>query len=92
MARDGTVGYLSWPGTTGKPVFGISRGIPDGEGTLLGVVVAAVIPENWMPCSGLKEEKGRLCACRSQGHAGLSPSCHPCHLGGAQLAQAISRV
>jgi hypothetical protein len=44
--REWTVGELVLARTTGKPVFGISRGIRDEKGTLLGVVVATVIPEN----------------------------------------------
>ena len=44
--REWTVGELVISKATGKPVFGISRGIRDEKGTLLGVVVAIIIPEN----------------------------------------------
>jgi PAS domain S-box-containing protein len=44
--REWTVGELIISKATGKPVFGISRGIRDKKGTLLGVVVAMIIPEN----------------------------------------------
>lgn len=43
--RAWTVGELVLARTTGKPVFGISRGIRDERGTLLGVVVATAVPE-----------------------------------------------
>ncbi|MEN6438441.1 MAG: PAS domain S-box protein [Syntrophobacter sp.] len=43
--REWTVGELVLARTTGQPVFGISRGIRDGSGTLLGVVVATILPE-----------------------------------------------
>ncbi len=44
--REWTVGELVISKATGKPVFGISRGIRDEKGALLGVVVAIIIPEN----------------------------------------------
>jgi len=44
--REWTVGELVISKATGKPVFGISRGIRDEKGALLGVVVAMIIPEN----------------------------------------------
>jgi len=56
--REWTVGELVLARTTGKPVFGISRGIRDGEGTLLGVVVAAVIPEKLDAVLGVERGKG----------------------------------
>ncbi len=43
--REWMVGELVLSKATGKPVFGISRGIRDDKGTLLGVVVAMIIPE-----------------------------------------------
>jgi signal transduction histidine kinase len=43
--REWTVSELVISRATGKPVFGISRGIRDEKGTLLGVVVAIIIPE-----------------------------------------------
>ena len=44
--REWKVGELVISKATGKPVFGISRGIRDEKGALLGVVVAMIIPEN----------------------------------------------
>ncbi len=55
--RDWTVGELILARTTGQPVFGISRGIRDDKGDLLGVVVATVIPEQLD--SVLSVERGR---------------------------------
>ncbi len=43
--KEWTVGELVLARTTGKPVFGISRGIRDAQGELLGLVVATVTPE-----------------------------------------------
>ena len=43
--REWTVSELVISRATGKPVFGISRGIRDEKGTLLGVVVAMIIPD-----------------------------------------------
>ncbi len=43
--REWTVGELVLARTTGKPVFGITRGLRDAQGILLGVVVATIIPE-----------------------------------------------
>jgi PAS domain S-box-containing protein len=43
--REWTVSELLISRATGKPVFGISRGIRDSKGVLLGVVVAIIIPE-----------------------------------------------
>ncbi len=54
--REWTVGELER--TTGKPVFGISRGIRDEKGTLLGVVVATVIPEKLDAALSLERSKG----------------------------------
>ena len=44
--REWTVSELLVSRATGKPVFGISRGIRDEKGKLLGVVVAMIIPEH----------------------------------------------
>ena len=44
--REWAVSELVISRATGKPVFGISRGIRDEKGTLLGVVVAMIIPEH----------------------------------------------
>ena len=44
--REWNVGELVISKATGKPVFGVSRGIRDENGALLGVVVAMIIPEN----------------------------------------------
>ena len=43
--REWMVGELVISKASGKPVFGISRGIRDEKGNLLGVVVAMIIPE-----------------------------------------------
>ena len=43
--REWMVGELIISKASGKPVFGISRGIRDEKGNLLGVVVAMIIPE-----------------------------------------------
>jgi PAS domain S-box-containing protein len=43
--REWMVSELIIGKTSGKPVFGISHGIRDGKGALLGVVFAAIIPE-----------------------------------------------
>ena len=73
---DWTVGELVLARTTGDPVFGISRGIRDDKGTLLGVVVTTVIPEKLDTLLAVERGKGGgLFPCRSQGYAGLSLSC-----------------
>jgi PAS domain S-box-containing protein len=56
--REWTVGALVTARTTGKPVFGITRGIRDGKGALLGVVVATVIPEKLDARLGVERSKG----------------------------------
>jgi len=56
--REWTVGELVLARTTGKPVFGISRGIRDGKGTLLGVVVATAIPEKLDALLAVERSKG----------------------------------
>lgn len=43
--REWKVSELIFAKTTGEPVFGISRGIRDNKGVLLGIVFAAIIPE-----------------------------------------------
>ncbi|MDD5167278.1 MAG: ATP-binding protein [Syntrophales bacterium] len=43
--REWMVSELITAKTTGEPVFGISRGIRDDRGTLLGIIFAAIIPE-----------------------------------------------
>ena len=44
--REWAVGELVISRATGKSIFGVSRGIRDEKGSLLGVVVAIIIPEN----------------------------------------------
>ena len=44
--------------TTGKPAFGISRGIRDDKGALLGIVFAAVIPEKLDARLAVERSKG----------------------------------
>ena len=56
--RDWTVGELVLARTTGKPVFGISRGIRDEQGALLGVVVATVVPERLDALLAVERGKG----------------------------------
>jgi len=56
--REWTVGELVLAKTTGKPVFGISRGIRDVKGALLGVVVATVIPEQLDKRLAVERSKG----------------------------------
>jgi PAS domain S-box-containing protein len=43
--REWKVGELIFAKTTGEEVFGISRGIRDDKGALLGIVFAAIVPE-----------------------------------------------
>lgn len=56
--REWTVGELVLARTTGKPVFGISRGIRDDKGVLLGIVVATVVPEKLDGVLSLERGKG----------------------------------
>ncbi|ABK17547.1 ATP-binding protein [Syntrophobacter fumaroxidans] len=56
--RQWTVGELVKARTTGKPVFGISRGIRDESGVLLGVVVATVSPEQLDSVLSVERGKG----------------------------------
>jgi signal transduction histidine kinase len=56
--REWTVGELVLARTTGKPVFGISRGIRDYKGALLGLVVATVLPEKLDAVLSVKRAKG----------------------------------
>ncbi len=53
-----TVGELVLARTTGKPVFGITRGIRDDHGALLGLVVATVIPERLDALLAVERGKG----------------------------------
>ena len=55
---DWTVGELVLARTTGDPVFGISRGIRDDKGTLLGVVVTTVVPEKLDTLLAVERGKG----------------------------------
>jgi PAS domain S-box-containing protein len=56
--REWTVGELVISKATGKPVFGISRGIRDEKGNLLGVVVAMIIPQNLDTRLAIERGKG----------------------------------
>jgi signal transduction histidine kinase len=56
--REWMVGELIISKASGKPVFGISRGIRDEKGTLLGVVVAVIIPEELDSRLGVERSKG----------------------------------
>jgi PAS domain S-box-containing protein len=56
--REWVVGELILSRTTGKPVFAISRGIRDESGALLGVVVAAVIPERLDSVLSVERSRG----------------------------------
>jgi signal transduction histidine kinase len=56
--REWMVSELIISKATGKPVFGISRGIRDENGTLLGVVVAMIIPEDLDARLAVERSKG----------------------------------
>jgi PAS domain S-box-containing protein len=56
--REWMVSELLISRATGKPVFGISRGIRDGKGALLGVVVAMIIPEKLDARFAVERSKG----------------------------------
>lgn len=56
--REWTVGELVKARTTGQPVFGISRGIRDERGVLLGVVVATIVPEQLDAVLSVERGKG----------------------------------
>ena len=56
--REWMVSELIIAKTTGEPVFGISRGIRDGKGALLGIVVAAIIPEKLDAGLAVERSKG----------------------------------
>ena len=56
--RDWMVGELVIAKSTGEPVFGISRGIRDGKGTLLGIVFASIIPEKLDAQLAVERSKG----------------------------------
>ncbi|MDQ5986256.1 MAG: Adaptive-response sensory-kinase SasA [Syntrophus sp. SKADARSKE-3] len=56
--REWVVSELVIAKTTGKPVFGISRGVRDSKGHLLGIVMASVIPEKLGSTLSIKRSKG----------------------------------
>ena len=56
--REWIVSELVIAQTTGEPVFGISRGIRDGKGALLGIVFAAIIPEKLDARLAVERSKG----------------------------------
>ncbi len=56
--REWAVSELVISRATGKPVFGISRAIRDEKGTLLGVVVAMIIPEHLDARLAVERSKG----------------------------------
>ena len=56
--REWMVSELVISRATGKPVFGISRGIRDEKGKLLGVVVAMIIPEDLNARLAVERSKG----------------------------------
>ena len=56
--REWTVGELVISRASGKPVFGISRGIRDEKGILLGVVVAMINPEHLDARLAVERSKG----------------------------------
>ncbi len=56
--REWMISELIIAKTTGEPVFGISRGIRDGKGALLGIVFAAIAPEKLEPRLAVERHKG----------------------------------
>ncbi len=56
--RKWTVGELVLARSSGKPVFGVSRGFRDDKGALLGVVVATVVPEKLDAVLSVERGKG----------------------------------
>jgi PAS domain S-box-containing protein len=56
--REWVVSELIISRTTGEPVFAISRGIRNGEGTLLGIAFAVIIPEKLETRLAVERGKG----------------------------------
>ncbi|MGZ6275332.1 MAG: PDC sensor domain-containing protein, partial [Syntrophales bacterium] len=56
--REWMISELVIAKTTGEPVFGISRGIRDGKGALLGIVFAAIVPEKLEARIAVERRKG----------------------------------
>jgi signal transduction histidine kinase len=56
--REWRISELVIAKTTGEPVFGISRGIRDGKGALLGIVFAAIVPEKLEARLAVERRKG----------------------------------
>jgi len=56
--REWMVGELIKAKTTGEAVFGISRGIRNEKGTLLGIVIAAIVPEKLESHLAIERRKG----------------------------------
>ena len=56
--REWMISELMIAKTTGKPVFGISRGIRDGKGALLGIVFAVIVPEKLEARLAVERRKG----------------------------------
>jgi PAS domain S-box-containing protein len=56
--REWMVSELIMAKTTGEPVFGISRGIRDSKGALLGIVLASIIPEKLDARLAVERSKG----------------------------------
>lgn len=60
--REWTVGELVLSKSTKKPVFGVSCGIRDKKGILLGIVLGVVIPEKLDVRLGVEKSEGRAFA------------------------------
>ena len=56
--REWMISELIIAKTTGEPVFGISRGIRDGKGALLGIIFAAITPEKLEARLAVERRKG----------------------------------
>ncbi len=56
--REWAVGELVTGKLFGKPIFGISRGIRDGQGELLGIVFAAIVPDRLDAQLAIERSKG----------------------------------
>ncbi len=73
--REWAVSELVISRATGQPVFGISRGIRDEKGNLLGVVVAMIIPDNLS--ARLAVERGQGGGLALVDHKGMLVYRHP---------------